>query len=46
MLLTPELTVVAASVADAQGSFSLDGAAPGSYLLIARAPAFGEARRR
>jgi outer membrane receptor protein involved in Fe transport len=45
VLTTPELTVVAASVSDAQGRFSLTAPAPGSYLLIARAPAFGEARR-
>ena len=45
VLATPELTVVAASVADAQGNFSMTVPAPGRYLLIARAPAFGEARQ-
>ena len=45
VLATPELTVIAASVSDAQGSFSMPAPAPGSYLLIARAPAFGETRQ-
>jgi outer membrane receptor protein involved in Fe transport len=45
ILTTPELTVVAASVSDAQGNFSITAPAPGRYLLIARAPAFGETRR-
>jgi hemoglobin/transferrin/lactoferrin receptor protein len=45
VLATPELTVVAASIADAQGNFAMTVPAPGSYLLIARAPAFGEGRQ-
>ena len=45
VLSTPELTVVAATVSDAQGNFSVTAPAPGSYLLRVRAPAFGEARQ-
>jgi len=45
VLSTPELTVVAATVSDAQGNFSVTAPAPGSYLLLVRAPAFGEARQ-
>ena len=45
LLMTAELTVVATSRADAQGSFTVDAPAPGRYLLIVRAPAFGETRR-
>jgi outer membrane receptor protein involved in Fe transport len=45
VLTTPELTVVAATSTDAQGRFSLIAPAAGTYLLITRAPAFGESRR-
>ena len=45
VLATPEMTVVAAGLSDERGAFSLTAPAPGRYLLIARAPAFGEARQ-
>ena len=43
-LTTAELTVVAATRTDDQGSFSLTAPVAGRYLLIVRAPAFHEAR--
>ena len=43
-LTTAELTVVAATRSDDQGSFSLTAPVAGRYLLIVRAPAFREAR--
>src|SRR4029450_9273900 len=45
VLTTTELTVVAAGVSDSQGNFSVTAPVPGSYLLIARAPSFGETRQ-
>src|SRR4029450_4540651 len=45
VLTTTELTVVAASVSDSQGNFSVTAPGPGSCLLIARAPSFGETRQ-
>jgi hemoglobin/transferrin/lactoferrin receptor protein len=45
LLATPGLTVIATARSDANGSFTIAAPAPGSYLLIVRARAFGEARR-
>ncbi len=44
ILMTPELTVVATARTATDGSFTLAAPAPGSYLVIARAPSFGEKR--
>jgi outer membrane receptor protein involved in Fe transport len=44
ILMTPELTVVATARTATDGSFTLAAPAPGSYLVIARAPSFGETR--
>ena len=44
-LTTSELTVIATARSDANGSFTIAAPAPGSYLLIARAAAFGESRQ-
>jgi outer membrane receptor protein involved in Fe transport len=41
-LLTPELTGIARTKTDAEGKFSLPAPAPGTYLLVVRAEAFGE----
>jgi hemoglobin/transferrin/lactoferrin receptor protein len=45
LLTTPELTVVATARSDSQGRFTVPAPAPASYLLIVRAPAFGEVRK-
>ena len=45
LLMTPELTVVATVRTTAEGTFMVSAPAPGSYLLIVRAPAFGETRQ-
>ena len=45
ILTTAELTVVAATRSDAQGNFSVSAPTSGRYLLIARAPNFGDARQ-
>ena len=45
MLMTTELTVVATARTDPDGRFTVPAPAPGNYLVIARATAFGEARR-
>jgi hemoglobin/transferrin/lactoferrin receptor protein len=44
-LTTSELTVIATARSDANGSFTIAAPVPGSYLLIARAAAFGESRQ-
>ncbi|MCA1559188.1 MAG: TonB-dependent receptor [Acidobacteria bacterium] len=44
LLMTPDLTTVAATRTDAQGKFSVRAAQPGIYLLLVRAPSFGETR--
>ncbi|MBA2305091.1 MAG: TonB-dependent receptor, partial [Acidobacteria bacterium] len=44
-LLTPALTTVAASRADAQGAFALEAPTAGNFVLLVRAPAFDEVRR-
>lgn len=41
-LLTPELTGIARTKTDAEGKFNLPVPAPGTYLLVVRAEAFGE----
>ena len=41
-LLTAELTGIARTKTDVEGKFSLPAPAPGTYLLIVRAEAFGE----
>ena len=45
ILMTSELTVVAATRSDALGNFSVKAPGNGRYLLIARAPGFGDARQ-
>ncbi len=45
LLTTPALTVVATTRSNPSGRFTLQAPAAGSYLLIVRAPAFGEARQ-
>lgn len=44
LLTTAGLTVVATTRSKASGEFTIAAPAPGSYLLIVRAPAFGETR--
>jgi hemoglobin/transferrin/lactoferrin receptor protein len=44
LLATSGLTVVATTRSDREGRFTIAAPAAGSYLLIVRAPAFGEAR--
>ena len=44
LLMTPELTVVATARSADDGTFRIAAPAPGSYLLIVRARAFGELR--
>jgi len=41
-LLTPALSGIARTRTDAEGKFSLPAPAPGTYLLVVRAEAFGE----
>lgn len=45
ILMTPELTVVATARTAPDGRFTIAAPASGSYLVIARAPAFGEVRQ-
>src|SRR5262245_53256276 len=45
LLTTPGLSVVAAARTEASGHFTIMAPARGHYLLIVRAPAFGEARQ-
>jgi hemoglobin/transferrin/lactoferrin receptor protein len=45
LLTTPELTVIATARSDASGGFTISAPAPGTYLLIVRASAFGETRQ-
>ena len=45
LLTTAGMTVIATTRSNATGDFSLTAPAPGSYLLIVRAPAFGETRQ-
>jgi outer membrane receptor protein involved in Fe transport len=45
MLMTPELTVVTVTRTDAQGKFTIEAPAPGTYLLVTRAASFGETRQ-
>lgn len=44
LLTTAGLTVVGTTRSNASGQFTISAPAPGSYLLIVRAPAFGETR--
>ncbi|MGB2715015.1 MAG: TonB-dependent receptor [Vicinamibacterales bacterium] len=44
LLTTAGLTVVGTTRSNASGHFTISAPAPGSYLLIVRAPAFGETR--
>ena len=45
LLATPGMAVVATARSDADGRFTIVAPVPGRYLLIVRAPAFGEFRQ-
>ena len=45
LLTTASLTVVATTRSDANGNFEVAAPAPGRYLVIVRAPVFGESRQ-
>jgi outer membrane receptor for ferrienterochelin and colicin len=45
LLTTPGLSVIATSRSDTSGRFTIAAAASGRYLLLVRAPGFGEARQ-
>ena len=45
VIATPDRASIASARTDAQGRFQIDAPAPGSYLLIASAPGFQDARQ-